>query len=360
MSDERINAAAQSQPMQPLLSVVVIGRNEGERLRRCLESVRAMNGLSGGELEIIYVDSASTDGSAELAAGMGARVLTVKPQRPTAALGRNAGWRASRGEYVLFLDGDTILDPDFVKDSLPEFDHAKTAVVWGHRREIHPERSVYNRVLDLDWIAPAGLSDYCGGDALMRRSVLAEVDGYDEKLIAGEEPEMCRRMRGRGWEILHVDRMMTGHDLAMTRWSQYWRRATRTGYAYAEVSRRFRDTDSPLWLGESKRNFLRGGFWIAAAVGSVVAGALLFLVWPPLAALPPAGAIGLFALASMRTARRFAWKSPDRVTRFLYGMHSHFQQIPILIGQLQYRRDLKAGRARGLIEYKESAAGGGS
>ena len=108
-------------------------------------------------------------------------------------------------------------------------------------------------MLDLDWISVAGPADYCGGDAMVRRSLLEEVGGYDEHLMAGEEPEMCRRIRALGYTIMHVDRAMTSHDLGLKRFSQYWRRAVRTGYAYAEVSDRFRGTESPLWDREARR-----------------------------------------------------------------------------------------------------------
>ena len=121
----------------PALSVVVIGRNEGERLVHCLTSVRAMRPIEGG-IEIIYVDSASTDGSAERAAALGAIVLRVAPAQPSAALGRNIGWRRARAPYVLFLDGDTVLHPGFVAASLSEFADPRVAVVWGHRRELRP------------------------------------------------------------------------------------------------------------------------------------------------------------------------------------------------------------------------------
>ena len=229
---------------KPALSVVVIGRNEGARLERCLRSIGQMD--APGEVEIVYVDSASVDGSPARAAAMGAKVIAVHPKRPTAALGRNAGWRAASAEFVLFLDGDTILNPAFVKEALRNLDET-TAIVWGHRREINIQGSIYNRTLDLDWIYPPGITEFCGGDALMRRAVLEQVGGFDETLIAGEEPEMCRRIRSHGWKIRHIDFPMTGHDLAMTKWSQYWRRATRAGYAYAEVSQRFRGSGLPFW-----------------------------------------------------------------------------------------------------------------
>lgn len=331
----------------PAVSVVVIGRNEGSRLERCLTSVRMMAPLEG-RVEIIYVDSASTDGSPELAASHGAQVIALDPHRPTAARARNAGWRAAAGELVLFLDGDTILRPQFVADAVREF-QPDTAVVFGHRREIRPQDSVFNRILDLDWISPAGYADYCGGDALIRRSVLTEVNGYDETLIAGEEPEMCRRMRGRGWTILHVDRPMTGHDLAMTSWRQYWRRAVRTGYAYAEVSERFRGSDLPFWEAEASHNWTRAIGLSAIALAGVVSSVVLGSPWPAAAAL------AIFCGLAVRSGVKSSWKSHDKLTLLLYGIHSHVQQLPICLGQFNYWRDRRAGRRRGLIEYKGTA-----
>jgi glycosyltransferase involved in cell wall biosynthesis len=318
------------------LSVVVIGRNEGARLERCLRSIQKME--FAREVETIYVDSASVDGSPALASSMGAKVIAVQPSRPTAALGRNAGWKAASAPFVLFLDGDTILHPAFVIEALGCFDES-TAIVWGNRREIDI-RSIYNRTLDLDWIYPPGITEFCGGDALMRRSVLEQVRGFDETLIAGEEPEMCRRIRALGWKIRHVDLPMTGHDLAMTRWSQYWRRATRAGYAYAEVSERFRGSGLPFWEEDARRNRNRALILMALfAVG--------LTGWRQ-------AVIALFLLAALvlRTAAKARWKSPSLSTRLLYGIHSHLQQIPIFVGQLQFWIDRRAGRSRGLIEYK--------
>ncbi len=331
--------------MNPVLSVVIIGRNEGLRLERCLRSVREMKN-PGGEVEVIYVDSASTDNSIQLAGSFGARVLSVNPPRPTAAIGRNAGWRAASASIVLFLDGDTILHPEFVLSSLPAFKDSSVVAVWGHRREIHPEQSWYNRILDLDWIYKPGLTEFCGGDVLFRRSALVEVDGYDEGLIAGEEPEMCRRLRGKGYQILHVDCPMTGHDLAMTRFAQYWKRATRAGYAYAEVSERFRGSGLPFWEEDASRNRSRAQqvLWIFAA--GILASAVL-LNWLPFVLM-----VCFFFALSARSAFKARWKSKSIPTLMAYGFHSHFQQIPIYIGQRQYQADKRKGRVRGLIEYK--------
>jgi glycosyltransferase involved in cell wall biosynthesis len=329
-----------------LLSVVIIGRNEGERLRRCLDSVFAMD-ATGFALEVIYVDSGSVDSSVALAQSLGAIAIPLHPDRPTAALGRNAGWRAATGAIVLFLDGDTILHPRFVVDSLPEFAAPEVAVVWGHRRETHPEQSIYNRVLDLDWVYAPGLTDFCGGDALFRRDVLERTGGYDDTLIAGEEPELCRRIAALGFTILHVDRPMTGHDLAIKTWAQYWKRTSRAGHAFAEVSGRRAALGESFWLEDARRNRNRAFTLMSLPLLALIASLLLRSPWPLAALL-----LG-FALLALRSAWKARWRTHDIVALLLYGVHSHLQQIPIYMGQLEYKRNRRKGKRAMLMEYKQ-------
>jgi glycosyltransferase involved in cell wall biosynthesis len=334
----------------PDLSVVVVGRNEGERLVRCLESVAAAS-QPAGSWEVIYVDSASSDGSVERAARLGAQVISVAPIRPCAAVGRNAGWRAARAATVLFLDGDTVLSPDFVHQALEEFCDPKVGVIFGDRRESNPGGSIYNRVLDLDWIIPPGPVEFCGGEALVRRQVLEAVGGYDDRVMAAEDTELCARIRSSGYTILHVDRPMVQHDLAITRFSQYWRRALRTGYAYAQVSEQIRPEDSPAWYRQAQRNRPHGAAIIAMILGGTIIAAEKRSVVPLLIL-----AAILTALA-VRTAIRSRWKKVPFTTRLLHGLHSHLVQIPLLLGQLKYRLDRFSGRATELIEYKDGSSG---
>ena len=333
------------------VSVVVIGRNEGERLERCLRSVAGAD-WSSTRHELIYVDSRSTDSSAARARAQGAKVMVLDDASPCAAKARNLGWRAALGNYVLFLDGDTELHPDFVQRALLTLAEPTLCAAWGHRRESKPLQSLYTKVLDLDWIYPTGRTLYFGGDVLVRRAALLQVDGFDPSLKAGEEPELCARLRGAGWEIEHIDAPMTRHDLAVNSFRAYWLRAYRSGIAYAEVAQRMRLRGDVLWQHESRRDFRHGLLFMAAPL--IVAAAL----W-----LEPAVAMTLLALALLyllRTALRCAWKAPGQWTLCAqYAVHAHFQKIPALFGQLKWRQAARQHAEIALVDYKQDSASSG-
>lgn len=216
------------------LGIVVIARDEGERLVRCLESVHGQGAL------VVYADSGSRDGSPERARAMGCEVVELDPVRPmNAARGRNAGFARLLElrpdlEYALFLDGDCRLVPGFLEAAHAALEReSRLAAVCGRRRELHPEASPYNRVVDLEWNTPVGESTTCGGDVLVRARALAEIGGYDERMNQGEDPEMAYRLRRRGWRLLRIANDMTLHDVALLRFSAWWRRHRRGGLAYA-------------------------------------------------------------------------------------------------------------------------------
>ncbi len=216
------------------IGAVVIGRNEGERLVRCLASMK------GQAEHIVYVDSGSTDDSLANARAAGAEVIELDLSVPfTAARGRNAGLAALQAKggiaYIQFVDGDCEMQPDWIKIAHRFLqNNSKAAVACGRRRERFPDASVYNRLCDWEWDTPIGQSRACGGDAMMRADALEEVNGFNPALIAGEEPELCVRLRAKSWEIWRLDHEMTLHDAAMTRFGQWWRRAVRGGHAFAE------------------------------------------------------------------------------------------------------------------------------
>ena len=337
---------------QPDVSVVVIGRNEGPRLQRCIESVQSAD-WSGLSFELIYVDSHSSDGSVARARRKGARVFDLGQAKPCAAAGRNIGWRAARAPLVLFLDGDTLLEPQFVQQALPALADPDVIAVWGHRRESNPGQSIYTRVLDLDWVFAPGRVDYFGGDALVRRDALAAVGGFDDGLVAGEEPELCRRLRDRGGLIGHLDVPMTRHDLAIHTLAAWWTRAERAGLAYAQVAARYAGSADPLWQREARRNRVHGLALLALPLLAVAA----------LALQPALAACGLLAVLALlwRSGRRCRWKCPgDRPLAWAYALHSHLQQVPILAGQWRWWRLQRVRRAPELIEYKAAPRGAGA
>lgn len=230
---EQQNTASPS--AAPVSSAVVIGRNEGARLIACLDS------LQGRFSQVIYVDSGSTDGSQDAARARGAEIVTLDGSRPfTAARARNAGLdhliaAAPPPDLVQFLDGDCILQPEWLNIAQGFLHaHPDVAVVCGRRRERFPQSSIWNGMIDTEWDTPIGEARACGGDAVMRLDALRQVGGYNPDLIAGEEPELCLRLRLKGWKIWRIDAEMTLHDAAMTRFGQWWQRSRRAGYTYAE------------------------------------------------------------------------------------------------------------------------------
>lgn len=216
------------------IAAVVIGRNEGERLRACL------NSLVGQVRHLVYVDSGSTDGSIEFSESVGATVVALDLSIPfTAARARNAGFEKALelggAKYVQFVDGDCCVQPgwlDIARTKLSE--NSDIAVVSGRVRERYPEASVYNRLCDAEWDRPVGETKSCGGNAMMRVDAFEALGGFEDSLIAGEEPELCIRLRRAGWKIYRLDAEMVLHDAAMTRFSQFWKRARRGGFAASE------------------------------------------------------------------------------------------------------------------------------
>lgn len=347
MIDQQLKTEMADTPLHgPVrVSVVIIGRNEGDRLRACLQSVQQAD-WTGLNYDVWYVDSRSTDSSLAVATAAGAQVLVLQDSEPCAAKARNLGWESAQGELVLFLDGDTELASGFVRQAVAALQNPQLCAAWGHRRESNPHQSIYTAVLDLDWIYPPGRSLYFGGDVLVRRCALQQVGGFDPGLKAGEEPELCARLRAVGWEIEHLDVQMTSHDLAVLTLRAYWLRCYRSGIAYAEVAHRMRRLGDELWQKESQRNFLQG---------------ILYSIYPLLLILAcviaPALGAGLLA-AAIAVVARTAWRSRTRaasnwVLCLQYAVHSHLQKLPALAGQLAWKRAHANAQHLALVDYKK-------
>lgn len=313
------------------VAAVVIGRNEGARLTACLDA------LAGQVGRIVYVDSGSTDGSPEAATESGAQVVFLDMARPfTAARARNAGMAALAADppvFVQFIDGDCVLQPGWLGQAQAALDaDPGLGVVAGRRRERHPDRTVYNRLCDIEWDTPVGPASAVGGDMLIRHDALSAIGGFRDDLIAGEEPEMCVRLRAAGWRIERLPVEMTLHDAAMTRFGQWWRRSRRAGHAFAEGSALHGAPPERHWRAETRRAMLWG---LVLPLLAVLAGVLVH----------PAGFLILAAypLQFLRLSRRMG---AQRAAFSLIGKFAEAQ------GAMQYHLNRLMRRRGGLIEYK--------
>lgn len=340
-----MNAAAAIPPAPDAsrLGVVVIGRNEGERLRRCLASV-----LETHQTEapiVVYVDSGSTDGSPEAAAALGAVVHALDLRQPfTAARARNAGVArlhalAPALEFIQFVDGDCEVALGWMPKAVAFLvENAEVAAVCGRRRERHPERSVYNLLCDIEWNTPVGEAKACGGDVMMRASALRQVVGYRDDLIAGEEPELCVRLRAKGWKIWRLDAEMTLHDAAITRLQQWWMRCMRAGFAYAEGVRLHGAPPERHWVRESRSAWVWGaGIPLAVLVASGVTG--------PIAAW----GLAIYPVQVLRLGWRFEGSARARWARAFFLVLGKF---PEAAGQAKSWLAHARNRRTALIEYK--------
>ncbi len=332
------------QQVKSSIGIVAIGRNEGERLQRCLASVAGY--------PMVYVDSGSTDNSVGFAQSVGAHCVVLDMSTPfTAARARNMGFRAllERNpdlEYVMFVDGDCEIRRDWIPKALQVLAREDTvAAVCGRRRERFPEASVFNLLCDIEWDTPVGTARACGGDAVYRVQVLQDVGGFDGGFIAGEEPELCFRIRQAGYSIQRLDAEMTLHDADMTRAAQWWKRTKRSGYAYyLSANKHGHLAPEHYNRKEVKSITIWGGGFFAALILSV----MMVSLWPLL----------LYIFACVAQVFRVALKQKriidtfGRNAAFIYALSVVAGKIPQFVGVSQgYLRNLR-GQQHTLVEYK--------
>ena len=321
------------------VGVVVIGRNEGERLKKCLDSVAGVDG------PVVYVDSGSTDGSVEMARARGVETLPLDSRAPfTAARARNEGFRRLRElaqdlAYVQFVDGDCEVVAHWLAKAVAFLDAKRDiAVACGRRRERYPQRSIYNMLCDIEWDTAVGEAKACGGDALMRIEAFEAVNGYRAELIAGEEPELCVRLRAAGWRIWRLAEEMTLHDAAISRFGQWWKRTQRGGYAFAQGADLHGAPPERYGVRESRRAWFWGlglplfAFVCTSLVGP--AGLMAFAIYPL--------QVIRLALRGNRSRRENWW----RAVFLIIG------KFPEMLGQAKFISDRAFGSRSKLIEYK--------
>jgi GT2 family glycosyltransferase len=327
--------------LKTLVGAVVIGRNEGERLKRCLQSIVPLVD------RIVYVDSGSTDGSVEYARSINVDVVGLDMSMPfSAGRARNEGFFYLQEEhpdlkYVHFIDGDCELDREWLAFAFAFLEKKKDcAVAAGRRKEKYPQATVYNLLCDIEWNTPIGEAASCGGDFLIRCEAFVQVNGFNPIVVAGEEPDLCYRLRHKGWSIYRLDMDMTLHDAAITKFSQWWKRAVRSGHAYAQGYMLHRKDG----LGYYRKPCLQIWLWalffpVAVVTATLLVSPLFFLFF--LAYLAQFVKITLYIHNRLKNLQQ----------SIVYGFFTVIAKFPQLMGQLIFlkRKILKSGYS--ILEY---------
>jgi glycosyltransferase involved in cell wall biosynthesis len=325
------------------VGVVIIGRNEGERLRRCIQS------LPTSELSIVYVDSNSSDGSVAYVSAQGFDVVELDMSIPfSAARARNEGYRYLLSKYpdikfIQFIDGDCEVDVNWIP-AAQNFLSAqpKIVAVCGRRRERYPERTIYNTLCDIEWNSPLGQAKSTGGDFMCRSQALVEVGGFNPEVVAGEEPELCFRWRQAGWKIERLDLEMTLHDANMTSIGQWWKRCERSGHAYAQGF--FLHGNSPEKY--CRKDLARIIIWALLLPFIIVCGSLLVSAWLLV--------LLLLYPAKIAQLARVHVKNFGLKIGLLYSVALVMGKFPQMKGVSGFLRRYFSGKRFQIIEYKRA------
>jgi hypothetical protein len=263
----------------------------------------------------------------------------------TAARARNVGFDCliksfPELQFVQFVDGDCEVMPEWIAKGVDFLEsHQSVAVVSGRCRERHPENSIYNLMCDLEWNTPIGEAKASGGNTLIRVEAFQAVGGFRNNLIAGEEPELCVRLRAVGWKVWRLDVEMVLHDAAMTKFGQWWIRSVRGGYAFAEGSYLHGAPPERHWVKESRRALIWG---LAIPAMVILTG---FFNWP----------ISL-VIASIYPLQiiRLAWKNKKELKPhpMILAGFTVLGKFAELKGFFRFHFRRLFGRVAQLIEYK--------
>ena len=198
------------------ISFIVIGRNEGWKLTKCLDSIyNAVSNLKMNDYEVIYVDSQSTDDSMERAARYKDRTelrILQLVEECNAAIGRNAGVLESKGETLCFLDGDMEINPVFLKEY----------VLNNSSNEIFISGQLENNYYDSNWnflkaenlFQTKKLNIYDttnGGAFIISRSLWELVKGMRTKFDRSQDVDLNYRLVKKGYKIFRYEMIYAKH-----------------------------------------------------------------------------------------------------------------------------------------------------
>jgi glycosyltransferase involved in cell wall biosynthesis len=196
-----------------MLSFIVPAYNEELELPSTITAIRNAAESANQEHEIIVVDDASDDGTAEVAREANARVVSINRRQIAAA--RNAGARVARGDILFFVDADTRINSKHVVDAIAAL---KAGCAGGSARiETHGPVPLWGRVfLRLFCALYFGINLGAGAFLFTTRKNFDAVDGLDETLFIGEEVYFSLALKKLGrFKILSEPIITSGRKLRM-------------------------------------------------------------------------------------------------------------------------------------------------
>jgi glycosyltransferase involved in cell wall biosynthesis len=286
-TDTQATGIGGSMPSLPTLSVVIIARNEEAYIAQCIESVLAAT-ASVQACDIVLVDSHSDDRTVAIASTYPMRVIRLAAaQRCCPALGRHVGARLTRSQYVLFVDGDSTIAPQWVDTALSVLiSRSDVGGVAGR------EDQTYYR----DGVVIGGKPDYfgtgpmtceveqLGGNGLYRRQALEAVGSFNPYMRSYEEAELGARLRRAGWRLLRIPALMAYHHTpkpdSMEEYTRRLRSHLLTGHGQVL---RLAIQQGLFWEHACRLNrLLLSLLWNAAAGVTLLASVVLHTLYPGL------------------------------------------------------------------------------
>lgn len=329
--------------IQQNIGIVVIGRNEGDRLIRCLSILNTSMCRP-----VVYVDSASSDGSVELASSLGIDTIQLDNTSPlSASRARNEGFyfllnKHNNLDYIQYIDGDCELKEGWLEIAFNFLEENPLyAVVTGNLNEKFPEESIYNLLCDIEWKTNIGEIKSCGGIFMARMNAFLQVNGFNTNLIAGEEPDLCFRLRQIGWRIYKIKTDMASHDANIKHFSQWWKRTKRSGFAYA----------NGLWIHGKKNERFRMketfGIWFWAFLLPVCIVVTSLLISQFFIMLSIAYFLLFFKITLSKHKDQLSWKRS-----MIYGFFTVLGKFPQFLGLISFYYKSIFNRESKIIDYK--------
>ncbi|MGM0589762.1 MAG: glycosyltransferase family 2 protein [Bacteroidota bacterium] len=201
-----------------MVSIIIIGKNEGDKLRKCIKSVeKVLNTHKNNiKIEAIYVDSKSTDGSVDVARNSRNIRVYQNTGETNAAIARNIGARVAKGNILFFVDGDMEIESNFLDHVLTSKNELKYNFVTGHIKDYIYDYKGNN--LDIkgrtyDKIIPANIENIksCGGVFIISRALWESIGGMRTKYKRGQDLDFSMRLNEEGYTMIRYPELIVKH-----------------------------------------------------------------------------------------------------------------------------------------------------